>query len=540
MEKNALIAIVLSVLIIILYQSWASRYYGPPPSPEQQQEEPKEITPSPKPLRKLPKPKEKTTATGPLQTAEDVRDIKVETDRYTAIFTNRGARLKSLLLRQYRVSVEEQSDPIEMISPTRKVPYPLGIQFHRPNPFNDEGLIYEIKGSSMNLTGNGKGTLTFRGQTPWGATLIKRFSFVGSTYPIELEVSVSSGESPSLILTSEGDSKGADGDAVFEGPLALLKNDLKYEDDLISEKKGKELRSSVSWAGFGYTYFLFALLPDGEAELTLSVKKTDPGYFMDVSGQAATGADGNSRYTLFIGPKDSNVLKAVGGGLERSIDLGWFYFVSAPVLQMLRFSNRYTGSYGLDIILLTLLIKLLLAPLTHKSFASMKSMQKLQPQMQRIREKFKDEKEKMNKEIMELYKRNKVNPLGGCLPMLLQMPVFIGLYQALRTPIELRHAQFLWIKDLSRPDWESAMLPFPIMGYDVGIPWLVLFMGASMFVQQWMTPTAGDPNQKRMMYMMPVVFTVMFVNFPSGLTIYWLVNNVLTIAQQYLINRMTK
>jgi YidC/Oxa1 family membrane protein insertase len=508
MEKNALIAIVLSVLIIILYQSWVSRYYEPPSPPRQGQEEPKEVARSPRPLRKLPEPKEKTTSTGPLQTAENVRDIKVETDQYTA-----GARLKSLLLKQYRVSVEEQSPPIEMISPTRKVPYPLGIQFHGPNSFNDEGLIYEIKGSSMNLTGNGKGTLTFRGQTPWGATLIKRFSFVGSTYPIELEVSVSSGESPGLILTSEGDSKGADGDAVFEGPLALLKNDLK-------------------------TYFLFALLPDGEAELTLSVKKTDPGYFMDVSGQAATGAVGNSRYTLFIGPKDSDVLKAVGGGLEQSIDLGYLAFVAAPVLQMLRFSHRYTGSYGLDIILLTLLIKLLLAPLTHKSFVSMKAMQKLQPQMQRIREKFKDEKEKMNKEIMELYKRNKVNPLGGCLPMVLQMPVFIGLYQALRTPIELRHAHFLWIKDLSRPDWES--LPITLMGWNVGIPILVLFMGASMFLQQWMTPTAGDPNQKRMMYMMPVVFTVMFVNFPAGLTIYWLVNNVLTIAQQYLINRMTK
>ena len=122
--------------------------------------------------------------------------------------------------------------------------------------------------------------------------------------------------------------------------------------------------------------------------------------------------------------------------------------------------------------------------------------------------------------------------------MLLQFPVFIGLYNALRTPIELRHTPFLWINDLSRPDWES--LPMTLLGWEVGIPILVLFMGGSMFAQQWMTPTAGDPNQKRMMYMMPVIFTVMFVNFPSGLTIYWLVNNILTIGQQYIINRMTK
>ncbi|MFQ5541715.1 MAG: membrane protein insertase YidC, partial [Candidatus Binatia bacterium] len=402
---------------------------------------------------------------------------------------------------------------------------------------------YDIKGYTLRLTGNAKGTLTFQGQTPWGSTLIKRFSFVGSRYPIEVEVSVTrgkGGEPPSLVLTSQADNKGAAGDAVFEGPLALIGNKLKYEGDLVGENKGRELRRSVSWAGFGYTYFLFALLPDGEAELTLSVKKTGPGFLMDVRSKAGTDAEGKSRYTLFIGPKDLDVMKAIGRGLEQSIDLGWWLFaiVSAPVLQMLRFSHRFTGSYGLDIILLTILIKLLLAPLTHKSFASMKAMQKLQPQMQRIRERFKDEKEKMNKEIMELYKRNKVNPLGGCLPMLLQFPVFIGLYNSLRTPIELRHAQFLWIKDLSRPDWES--LPMTVLGWNIGIPILVLFMGASMFVQQWMTPSIGDPNQRRMMYMMPVIFTVIFVNFPSGLTIYWLVNNVLTIGQQYLINRMTK
>jgi len=539
MEKNALIAIVLSVLIIILYQSWVSRYYEPPPSPIQGEEEPKEVARFPKPLRKLPEPKVKISPTGAQRTA---RDIKVETDRYTAILTNRGARLKSLLLKQYRVSVEEQSPPVEMISSTPGVPYPLGIQVHDPVPFNDEEMVYDIKSYSLRLAGNAKGTLTFQGQTPQGTSLIKKFTFTGSSYVIELEVSIGGADGstpPSLLLSTGGKNKNLTRDAIFEGLLALADGKLIREDgEALSE--GKYLNGQISWAGFGYTYFLFALLPEDEGNQTLRVTSTGPGLLMDLGGQTGTGAGGKTRYTLFIGPKDSDHLKTVGRGLERSIDLGWWLFaiVSAPVLQMLRFSHRYTGSYGLDIILLTILIKLLLAPLTQKSFVSMKAMQKLQPQMQRIREKFKDEKEKMNKEIMELYKRNKVNPLGGCLPMLLQMPVFIGLYNALRTPIELRHANFLWIRDLSRPDWES--LPITLMGWNVGIPILVLFMGASMFLQQWMTPTAGDPNQKRMMYMMPVVFTVMFVNFPSGLTIYWLVNNVLTIAQQYLINRMTK
>lgn len=536
MDKNALIAIVLSVLVIILWE-WMRPRYETPLSPQEQMEVEKERIPAPTPIRKLTDPVNKILPTGIQRT---VKDIKVETDHYTAIFSNRGARLKSLLLKQYRLSVEEQSPPIEMIFSTPGLPYPLGVQIHDPVSFNDEDLIYDITGYSLRLTGNAKGTLTFQGQTPQGTTLIKKFTFTGSSYVIELEVSGggSDGSSPpSLLLSTGGKNKDLSRDAVFEGLLALVDGKMIRENgEELSE--GKILSGHVSWVGFGYTYFIFALLPDGDATQTLRVKQAGPGLLLDIGGQTGTGVGGRARYTIFIGPKDLNLMKTLGKGLEQSIDLGYFGFVSAPVLQLLRFSHRFTGSYGLDIILMTLLIKLLLAPLTHKSFSSMKAMQKLQPQMQRIKDKFKDDKEKMNKEIMELYKRNKVNPLGGCLPMVLQFPVFIGLYNALRTPIELRHTPFLWINDLSRPDWES--LPMTLFGWDVGIPILVLFMGGSMFAQQWMTPTAGDPNQKRMMYMMPVVFTVMFVNFPSGLTIYWLVNNVLTILQQYIINRMTK
>jgi YidC/Oxa1 family membrane protein insertase len=185
---------------------------------------------------------------------------------------------------------------------------------------------------------------------------------------------------------------------------------------------------------------------------------------------------------------------------------------------------------------MTVLIKVLFMPLTQKSMRSMREMQKLQPQMTALRERYKDNSEQMNKEIMELYRRHKVNPLGGCLPMVLQIPVFIGLYQALLNAVELRHAPFvLWINDLSAPDRLGSMqLPFVDQP---GIPVLTLFMGVSMFLQQWMTPTAGDPTQQRVMLIMPLVFTFMFINFPAGLTLYWLVNNILTIAQQYTLNR---
>lgn len=535
MEKRALIAVVLSILVLILYQEWvARRYVAPPPPPA---EEKTEKAPAPLPQ---PRPKAPEVKAVPAVGRPSVREIRVETDRYVAVFTNQGARLKSFTLKNYRASVAEQSPPFEMIPPVPGVPYPLGVELAGPKPFNDRELIYAVEGKDLKLGGDARGTLIFRAKTPAGAVLAKKFTFTGDAYPIQVEIAVEKAGgalSPAVILTSAAVRPGSAHDAVLVGALALLNNKIRRE-RLKEIQKGVELKGPVSWAGFDYTYFFFSLLPDGKREYEVTAREAGPAVVLRMRSLAAGEGPGPYRFTLFIGPKDLDILKSLGRGLERSIDFGYFAFVSIPLLSVLHFSHRFTGSYGIDIILLTIFIKVLLAPLTHKSFVSMKQMQKLQPQMERIRERFKDDREKLNKEMMELYRRNKVNPLGGCLPMVLQFPVFIGLYNALRTPIELRHAAFLWIKDLSRPDWES--LPFTFGSWTLGVPVLTLLMGVSMFLQQWMSPSAGDPNQRRMMMMMPVVFTAMFVTFPAGLTIYWLVNNVLTIAQQYLINRMER
>ena len=544
MEKNVLIAIVLSIAILILYQEWVSRYYETPKGDQPSQQVTSPSRPLPRPVEEVPM----VTPTTPLQQTQQsqqtqqnqlpVKEFRVETDLYIAVFTNRGARLKSMQLKQFRTSVEKDSPPFEMVTSTPGVPYPLGVQLQGAVPFNDERLVYEVQGRDLHLVDEARGTVLFKGRIPGGGILTKRFTFEGSTYPIGLEVSVQGRRgAPRLILTTARNGGDQKTDAVFEGIIALLGEKLIRESasDL---SEGKNLKGEIAWAGFGFTYFFFAVLPETLEDRTVRVEKLGPGFLMSVGGPDSPDARQTARFTLFLGPKDLDLLTALGKGLNRSIDFGYFTFVSAPLLHVLRFFHRFTGNFGIDIILLTIIIKLLLAPLTHKSFVSMKQMQKLQPQMQRIRDRFKDDKEKMNREIMDLYKRNKVNPLGGCLPMVLQFPVFIGLYNALRTPIDLRHASFLWIKDLSRPDYES--LPFTLFGWNVGLPILVLLMGASMFVQQWMSPSVGDPNQRRMMMMMPVVFTVLFVTFPAGLTIYWLVNNVLTIGQQYIINRMTK
>jgi YidC/Oxa1 family membrane protein insertase len=462
-------------------------------------------------------------------------EVRVETDLYRATFTNAGGRLKSFILKQYRVSAKDDSPPIDMITHEPGMPYPLGVQLNGSGSTVDDGVLYSIEGGDLRLDRNARGAITFRGRTSRGEAITKRLSFDGSTYAFKVEVTVEGAEGaaePSLFLVSA--EKGTE-DAHFEGVLGLVDN------KVIREKKDQhpkdmELKGQISWIGFGYTYFLDALMPEGAEQSSAAVKVNGDKFLVLSVRPLAPDSAARSVYTLFLGPKDLDALKSFGRGLEKSINFGYFAFISLPLLYALRFSHQFTGSYGIDIILLTVVIKLLAAPLTHKSYTSMKKMQRLQPQMEKLKEKFKDDREKLNKEIMELYRRNGVNPFGGCLPMVLQIPVFIGLYNALLTPIELRHASFLWIKDLSRPDWES--LPFHVAGHSLGLPILTVLMGASMFVQQWMTPTAGDPNQRKMMLMMPIIFTFMFINFPSGLTIYWLVNNVLSITQQYFINRM--
>jgi len=221
---------------------------------------------------------------------------------------------------------------------------------------------------------------------------------------------------------------------------------------------------------------------------------------------------------MFFGPKDPRVLKNLNNDLEKIVDYGFFHFISKPLLIILNFFYSFTKNYGVSIILLTILIKLVFYPLSQKSYRSMKELQKIQPKLEEIRKKYANNKEMLNREMMMLYKRHGVNPMSGCLPMLVQIPFFIALYQALMTSIELRQAPFmLWIQDLSAKD------PYYVTP---------ILMGATMLLQQMITPTSGDPMQKRMMYILPIVFTFMFINFPSGLVIYWLVNNVFSILQQ--------
>ncbi len=300
---------------------------------------------------------------------------------------------------------------------------------------------------------------------------------------------------------------------------------------------GVQATGKIYWAGPMSTYFLAAVIPSNPHGVTMMGRQEKTVFRTAVEGEETILAPGESReieISYWIGPKDRAQLNAVSEQLAKSIDLGFFSGIAKGLLWLLEFFQKYVHNWGIAIILLTILIKAVFWPLTAKSYASMEKMKELQPMMLKIREKYKNNKEEMNKEVMALYKTYKVNPASGCVPILIQLPVFFGLYQALLTSLALRHASFItylpgtdiiWLADLSAKD---PLYITPIV------------MGITMFLQQRMSPPAQDPMQQKIMMFLPLIFTVLFLNFPSGLVIYWLVNNILSIFQQWLMMRKNR
>lgn len=541
MEKRALIAVVISLAILVLYQEVILRYvYPPPPHEEEVSEEapPPAGAPETAPPA-APEPSAPAAAAPAPHAAVPGRILTIDTDLYTARFTTTGARLESFQLKKYRTTVEPDSPPQEMVVPGVNGELPFGVELRgvASQVLADAGAAYAVAGESRTLSGAEEASLTFSWQADT-ATISKRFSFRGDRY--EFSAVVGARNVPqdyselALAWTKGVDARPQAGsEQIFDHAVFLQGR--KLVENTFDKLAGEVVSGEINWTGFSGRHFFAAMVPTESDKQRLWLKLRDHTVEEKFLFPIAAGTV-QQPLELYIGPKDFDALEGLGHGLSRGVNLGWFSFIAIPLLHVLNLSHRFTGNYGIDIILLTVLIKILFIPLTQRSIRSMREMQKLQPQMAKIRERFKDNSEQMNKEIMELYRRHKVNPLGGCLPMVLQTPVFIGLYEALLNTVELRHAPFaLWINDLSAPDRLGA-LQLPYVQH-AGIPVLTLFMGASMFVQQWMTPSAGDPQQQRAMMIMPLIFTFMFVNFPSGLALYWLVNNLLTIAQQYYMNR---
>jgi len=374
----------------------------------------------------------------------------------------------------------------------------------------------------------------------------KTYKFSPDSYLIGLDVAVNNGSDRSLddklfvalnsTVPQETRTYG------FEGPSVLIDNKLE-EIDIKDIAEKSTYSGNINWIALQDRYFMMSVIPERSGASSLQLRlKSDAlieARYLAPQDSIGPGSQHTYHYVLFFGPKSMKVLSNAGHNLGKALNFGWFDFLAKPCVWLMNQLYSVIPNYGVAIIILTILIKLILWPLGSKSYKSMSEMKKIQPLMKEIREKYKNDKKKMNEEVMSLYRTYKINPLGGCLPMVVQLPVFFALYRMLYQAIELRHAPFfLWIDDLSAPDRLFRFdFAIPFMQAPYGIPVLTIIMGATMLLQQKMSPPMGDPTQAKMMMFMPVIFTVIFINFSSGLVLYWLVNNLLSIAQQYYIQK---
>ena len=532
MEKRLIIAVLLSIGVLYAY-SFIFPTQKPLPkgaAPKQAAVTSVSAAPGEAAVAIAPAPAAQPEAVQP-QTAATARDITVDTDLYSAVFSSQGAALKKLVLKKYKETLGPQGKDIVLIN--EMAPERFALLSDSREFGIAPGTVFNASADSLKLSDGNKGTLEFSAVTPQGVLFKKIYSFSGDAYRIGLTEQVQNSGAAKVdgvlhLLQKEriSEHKGEGRYEVY-GPSVLSDDKVNIDKLDNIQKTPAQYNKSVIWSAFADKYFVNVVM--AEKGSIANVQMTRPAadvLVRDISSPALSvppGQVASVDYSIYYGPKDLDILKMQGNRLEEVIDYGWFGPIAKPLIYSLKYLYKYTGNYGLAIIIITFILKLLFFPLTHKSYKSMKDMQKLQPKMTELKEKFKNDRDGMNKAVMELYKTHKVNPMGGCLPMIVQIPVFFGLYRALMYSIELRHAPFyLWITDLSAKD------PYYVTP---------IVMGVTMFIQQQLNPTPPDPMQARVMKLLPIIFTFFFLWFPAGLVLYWVVNNILSIAQQWYITR---
>jgi YidC/Oxa1 family membrane protein insertase len=479
--------------------------------------------------------------TGTVMAPSPPRTVEVETDLYKATFTAMGARLLSFRLKRYHETVLKDSLLYDVVVQGERLPLGLVLVLG-DKVLGDQGVDYttdapprvEVRPGATDTT------ITFTADTKEGLKLTKIFTFRNGTYLYDMNAEVGGATSAvkavgftmSQPLTERSPQQGyRDYPALQADVTGKVLNE--YEKDL---KKGlPPIEGDIAFAGFGDRYFLSAFIPKAPVKGELRMEYAGDEARAEILFPGALKVSS----AIYMGPKQLDLLEATNPNLDKAINFGWFGVLATVFVRALQLLHRIVPNYGWDIILLTLLVRLATLPASIKAQRSALRMQRLAPQVAKIREKYKDDSTQLNREMMELYKRNHVNPLGGCIPTAIQFPILYGLYEALLNSIELRHAPFIgWIKDLSAPDclpvsW-IPLLPFTQCH---GIPVLVILMTLTAFVQQWMAPKQPDPNQQKMMMYMPVVFSLIFVNMPAGLTLYYFSSNLLGVVQQFILNR---
>ncbi len=555
MERRTLLAIILAILVLVFFQ-WLSQKTQPPPQPTvPPQEEVIPTQPIPTPEEK-PEEKPEEPLTAEVLGDTQLRSVAVETDLFSVSFTNQGGRIYSWKLKNY---FDDEKQPLELVFKRMRnmgfLPLEVFIEGEEELSRKINNALFLCDKQELLLTTAAsprkEGQITFRYGDGSGLLVEKTFTFYPQSYLVQIQLKITPEQllpksyimlGPHLGNRTDGGRRGFFGGAYRGIVQSVINADNKIQrvrklSSPISqgEMKYQLFPGNIQWVGMEDNYFMATFIPAEQIKeaIVLTRETGLPGEngspAVLTSMMAGVSLDDlTEQGKLYIGPKDYELLSELGMGLKYVINFGFFGFIGKPMFYALKFFYRYVHNYGVAIIILTVLIKLLFWPLTRKSFYSMKKMQELQPKMKAVRDKYKRYKQdpamrqKMNQEIMSLYRQEGVSPMGGCLPMLLQLPVLWAIYSLLIVSIELRQAPFFgWIQDLSRKD------PYYITP---------IVMGITMLIQQRMTPTTGDPAQARMFKLMPIFFTFLFLSFPSGLVLYWLVNNVLTIGQQHLIN----
>jgi YidC/Oxa1 family membrane protein insertase len=551
-QARLIIAIVLSALVFLVWQFFfvdkeklqkSAQKVQPPPAKEEQI---KEAEPYVKEQDSADQPKPTTSTTEILEPAKIPRRITVDTTFYRAQLTEDGAGLTSFILKKYRENVAKDS-PLQELLPQEKSIQTILAGFEGKSLTGLDNAVFSTNLNDNKIFVNDTAQeITFYWKSDQDVVVEKTYRFSPDSYLIGLEITIKNGSDRAiqdkLFVALNGPVPSDSRVYGFEGPAALI--DEKLEEVKIKKIADKNTYSgNLKWVALQDRYFIMSLIPDQvePASMRLFLRQEDlvEAQYLNANSDIRPGTQYTYKYLLFFGPKSMKVLGEVGHGLGEALNFGFFDILAKPCVWLMNTLYAAIPNYGVAIIVLTVLIKIVLWPLGSKSYKSMSEMKKIQPLMKEIREKHKNDKKKMNEEVMGLYRTYKINPLGGCLPMVVQLPVFFALYRMLYQAIELRHAPFfLWIDDLSAPDrLFSFDIAIPFMQPPYGIPVLTIIMGATMLLQQKMSPPMGDPTQAKMMMFMPLIFTVIFINFSSGLVLYWLVNNILSIAQQYYIQK---
>jgi YidC/Oxa1 family membrane protein insertase len=583
-QKNTMLAIVLSAIVLIAWQF----FVGVPQMDKQRQEaqqraqqQPQSQSqpqPSGQPVPQgqtgaPPVPGQAAGVPGYPVTREAVvaasPRITVETPRLKGSIALKGGRIDDLSLMQYRETVDPKSPPIVLLAPSGS-----------PHPFYAEFGWVSVSGSSVKVPNadtvwrqEGSGTLgigrpvTLVHDNGEGLEFRRTLSVDDKYLFTVADQVVNKGAAavslyPYGLISRHGTPKIEGFYILHEGLIGVMGDqglqEVSYSN--IEDKKSINYKATNAWFGITDKYWAATLLPDPAASVQARFSSSQVGtmktYQTDFLGDAQTiapGATGASNTRLFAGAKEVAVVdgyeKQLGlNRFELLIDWGWFYFVTKPMFLAMDFFYHWLGNFGLAILIVTVLIKVVFFPLANKSYASMAKMKAVQPEMMAIRERYADDKMKQQQAMMELYKKQQINPLAGCLPILIQVPVFFALYKVLFISLEMRHAPFYgWIKDLSAPDptnlfnlfglipWDPTLIPVIGQFLHLGI-WPII-MGITMWAQMKLNPAPPDPTQKMIFDWMPLIFTFMLASFSAGLVIYWAWNNTLSVIQQSVIMR---